>query len=113
VVVNWHESLPKEGPNASKPTIGLNGHFRFATDARASERWGRKGRRRREQRHRKVTLLRALPYEPHQRWWNCLAPRAVAVVTGANRGIGFEEAADPGKILGGAEQHIPPTAARS
>ncbi|CAD6235125.1 unnamed protein product [Miscanthus lutarioriparius] len=59
---------------------------------RASERWGRKGRRRREQRRREVTLLRGFPYEPHQRWWDRLAPRAVAVVTGANRGIGFEAA---------------------
>jgi hypothetical protein len=57
---------------------------------------GKKGkeaaRQRREQRRREVTLLRALPYEPHQRWWDSLAPRAVAVVTGANRGIGFEAA---------------------
>ncbi|CAD6228358.1 unnamed protein product [Miscanthus lutarioriparius] len=57
---------------------------------------GKKGkeaaRERREQRRREVTLLRALPYEPHQRWWDSLAPRAVAVVTGANRGIGFEAA---------------------
>ena len=57
---------------------------------------GKKGkeaaRERREQRRREVTLLRALPYEPHQRWWDRLAPRAVAVVTGANRGIGFEAA---------------------
>jgi hypothetical protein len=57
---------------------------------------GKKGkeaaRERREQRRREVTLLRALPYEPHQRWWDHLDPRAVAVVTGANRGIGFEAA---------------------
>ena len=57
---------------------------------------GKKGkeaaRERREQRRREVTLLRALPYEPHQRWWDRLEPRAVAVVTGANRGIGFEAA---------------------
>ncbi|PUZ53140.1 hypothetical protein GQ55_5G030800 [Panicum hallii var. hallii] len=57
---------------------------------------GKKGkeaaRERREQRRREITLLRALPYEPHQRWWDRLQPRAVAVVTGANRGIGFEAA---------------------
>ncbi|XP_040381993.1 carbonyl reductase [NADPH] 3-like [Oryza brachyantha] len=62
---------------------------------------GKKGkeaaRQRREQRRREVTLLRAVPYEPHQRWWwwDGLAPgqgRAVAVVTGANRGIGYEVA---------------------
>ncbi|NP_001136617.1 (+)-neomenthol dehydrogenase [Zea mays] len=57
---------------------------------------GKKGkeaaRERREQRRREVALLRSLPYEPHQRWWDRLAPRAVAVVTGANRGIGFEAA---------------------
>ncbi|KAF8648661.1 hypothetical protein HU200_064709 [Digitaria exilis] len=57
---------------------------------------GKKGkeaaRERREQRRREVTLLRALPYEPRQRWWDHVSPRAVAVVTGANRGIGFEAA---------------------
>ncbi|CAO1942911.1 unnamed protein product [Urochloa humidicola] len=57
---------------------------------------GKKGkeaaRERREQRRREVTLLRALPYEPHQRWWDRVEPRAVAVVTGANRGMGFEAA---------------------
>ncbi|KAM0931500.1 hypothetical protein ACQ4PT_000486 [Festuca glaucescens] len=56
---------------------------------------GKKGkaaaRERREQRRQEVTLLRAVPYEPGQRWWDGLAPvRAVAVVTGANRGIGYE-----------------------
>ena len=56
---------------------------------------GKKGkaaaRERREERRREVTLLRAVPYEPHQRWWDGLAPaRAVAVVTGASRGIGYE-----------------------
>ncbi|XP_062207987.1 uncharacterized protein LOC133909532 [Phragmites australis] len=61
---------------------------------------GKKGkeaaRERREQRRREVTLLRAVPYEPHQRWWEHLGTptleRAVAVVTGANRGIGLEAA---------------------
>ncbi|KAF0925453.1 hypothetical protein E2562_016671 [Oryza meyeriana var. granulata] len=58
---------------------------------------GKKGkeaaRERREQRRREVTLLRAVPYEPRQRWWDGLAPPpAVAVVTGANRGIGYEAA---------------------
>uniref|UniRef100_A0ACD5XB32 Uncharacterized protein n=1 Tax=Avena sativa TaxID=4498 RepID=A0ACD5XB32_AVESA len=56
---------------------------------------GKKGkaaaRERREHRRQEVTLLRAVPYEPSQRWWDGLAPaRAVAVVTGANRGIGYE-----------------------
>uniref|UniRef100_A0ACD5XH69 Uncharacterized protein n=2 Tax=Avena sativa TaxID=4498 RepID=A0ACD5XH69_AVESA len=56
---------------------------------------GKKGkaaaRERREQRRQEVTLLRAVPYELRQRWWDGLAPaRAVAVVTGANRGIGYE-----------------------
>jgi hypothetical protein len=60
---------------------------------------GKKGkeaaRERREQRRREVTHLRAVPYEPHQRWWHHLGgdtSMAVAVVTGANRGIGFEAA---------------------
>ncbi|GJN16851.1 hypothetical protein PR202_gb03875 [Eleusine coracana subsp. coracana] len=60
---------------------------------------GKKGkeaaRERREQRRREVTHLRTVPYEPHQRWWGHLErgpARAVAVVTGANRGIGFEAA---------------------
>jgi short-subunit dehydrogenase len=56
---------------------------------------GKKGkaaaRERREQRRQEVTLLRAVPYETGQRWWDGLSPaRAVAVVTGANRGIGYE-----------------------
>ncbi|KAL3655106.1 hypothetical protein CASFOL_000892 [Castilleja foliolosa] len=42
---------------------------------------------RREQRRQEVSLLRTVPYSVHQRWWSS---NTIAVVTGANRGIGFE-----------------------
>uniref|UniRef100_UPI001CB96B06 carbonyl reductase [NADPH] 1-like n=1 Tax=Erigeron canadensis TaxID=72917 RepID=UPI001CB96B06 len=41
----------------------------------------------REKRHQQISLLRAIPYPLHQRWWSA---ETIAVVTGANRGIGFE-----------------------
>ncbi|XP_059644422.1 uncharacterized protein LOC132286166 [Cornus florida] len=46
-----------------------------------------KAKERREKRRQEISLLRTIPYSDHQRWWN---PDTVAVVTGANRGIGFE-----------------------
>lgn len=48
-----------------------------------------KSKERREQRLQQISLLRTIPYSDHQRWWS---PETVAVVTGANRGIGFETA---------------------
>ncbi|XP_071733397.1 uncharacterized protein [Rutidosis leptorrhynchoides] len=42
---------------------------------------------RREKRHEEITRLRMIPYSDHQRWWSA---ETIAVVTGANRGIGFE-----------------------
>ncbi|GAV81752.1 adh_short domain-containing protein [Cephalotus follicularis] len=46
-----------------------------------------KAKERREKRLQEVSLLRTIPYSDHQRWWSS---ETVAVVTGANRGIGFE-----------------------
>ncbi|CAJ2676721.1 (+)-neomenthol dehydrogenase-like [Trifolium pratense] len=34
-----------------------------------------------------ISLLRTIPYSDHQRWWS---KETIAVVTGGNRGIGFE-----------------------
>ncbi|CAI0446800.1 unnamed protein product [Linum tenue] len=42
---------------------------------------------RKEKRRQEISLLRTIPYSDHQRWWSA---KTVAVVTGANRGIGFE-----------------------
>ncbi|CAH2070409.1 unnamed protein product [Thlaspi arvense] len=41
----------------------------------------------RDKRLQEISLLRTIPYSDHQRWWTS---ETVAVVTGANRGIGFE-----------------------
>ncbi|KAJ8752682.1 hypothetical protein K2173_005571 [Erythroxylum novogranatense] len=46
-----------------------------------------KAKERREKRRQEISLLRTIPYADHQRWWSA---ETVAVVTGANRGIGFE-----------------------
>ncbi|CAA7035130.1 unnamed protein product [Microthlaspi erraticum] len=46
-----------------------------------------KARERREKRMHEISLLRTIPYSDHQRWWSS---ENVAVVTGANRGIGLE-----------------------
>ncbi|XP_057445447.1 uncharacterized protein LOC130737649 [Lotus japonicus] len=46
-----------------------------------------KAKERREQRLHEIRLLRTIPYSDHQRWWS---KETVAVVTGGNRGIGFE-----------------------
>ncbi|XP_071725056.1 uncharacterized protein [Rutidosis leptorrhynchoides] len=46
-----------------------------------------KSKVRKEQRLQEISLLRTIPYSDHQRWWSS---ETVAVVTGANRGIGFE-----------------------
>ncbi|CAA0815387.1 NAD(P)-binding Rossmann-fold superfamily protein [Striga hermonthica] len=42
---------------------------------------------RRERRRQEISLLRTIPYSDQQRWWT---PNTIAVVTGSNRGIGFE-----------------------
>ncbi|OWM90620.1 carbonyl reductase [NADPH] 1 [Punica granatum] len=46
-----------------------------------------KAKERRDQRLQEISLLRTIPYSDHQRWWST---DTVAVVTGSNRGIGFE-----------------------
>ncbi|XP_048138210.1 (+)-neomenthol dehydrogenase isoform X4 [Rhodamnia argentea] len=46
-----------------------------------------RARERREQRLQEISLLRTIPYSDHQRWWS---KETIAVVTGSNRGIGFE-----------------------
>ncbi|GLU20825.1 hypothetical protein SLE2022_370060 [Rubroshorea leprosula] len=46
-----------------------------------------KAKERREKRLQEISLLRTIPYSDHQRWWS---KETIAVVTGANRGIGFE-----------------------
>ncbi|PIN04733.1 Dehydrogenases with different specificities (related to short-chain alcohol dehydrogenases) [Handroanthus impetiginosus] len=46
-----------------------------------------KAREKREKRRQEISLLRTIPYSDHQRWWTS---DTIAVVTGANRGIGFE-----------------------
>ncbi|KAL5564761.1 hypothetical protein UlMin_027925 [Ulmus minor] len=46
-----------------------------------------KAKERREQRRQEISLLRTIPYSDHQRWWSA---ETIAVVTGGNRGIGFE-----------------------
>ncbi|XP_027344179.1 (+)-neomenthol dehydrogenase-like [Abrus precatorius] len=42
---------------------------------------------RKEKRLQEISLLRTIPYADHQRWWS---KETIAVVTGGNRGIGFE-----------------------
>ncbi|KAK7316869.1 hypothetical protein RJT34_00639 [Clitoria ternatea] len=42
---------------------------------------------RKEKRLQQISLLRTIPYADHQRWWS---KETIAVVTGGNRGIGFE-----------------------
>ncbi|KAM7471590.1 hypothetical protein LguiA_009773 [Lonicera macranthoides] len=46
-----------------------------------------RAKERREKRRQQISLLRTIPYSDHQRWWSS---ETIAVVTGANRGIGFE-----------------------
>ncbi|KAK4744228.1 hypothetical protein SAY87_010540 [Trapa incisa] len=46
-----------------------------------------KAKERRDQRLNEISLLRTIPYSDHQRWWSI---DTIAVVTGSNRGIGFE-----------------------
>lgn len=46
-----------------------------------------RNKERREKRLQEISLLRTIPYSDDQRWWS---QETVAVVTGANRGIGFE-----------------------
>ncbi|XP_074316499.1 (+)-neomenthol dehydrogenase-like [Silene latifolia] len=46
-----------------------------------------RSKERREKRLHEISLLRTIPYSDHQRWWTS---ETIAVVTGGNRGIGFE-----------------------
>ncbi|XP_022135225.1 carbonyl reductase [NADPH] 1-like [Momordica charantia] len=46
-----------------------------------------RAKERREKRMQEISLLRTIPYSDHQRWWST---ETIAVVTGGNRGIGFE-----------------------
>ncbi|CAN1138567.1 (+)-neomenthol dehydrogenase [Linum perenne] len=46
-----------------------------------------RSKERKEKRRQEISLLRTIPYSDHQRWWSV---DTVAMVTGANRGIGFE-----------------------
>ncbi|KAG5024194.1 hypothetical protein JHK82_020092 [Glycine max] len=46
-----------------------------------------KSKERKEKRLQEISLLRTIPYADHQRWWS---KETIAVVTGGNRGIGFE-----------------------
>ncbi|KAK6924595.1 Short-chain dehydrogenase/reductase SDR [Dillenia turbinata] len=46
-----------------------------------------RAKERREKRLQEISLLRTIPYSEHHRWWT---PETIAVVTGANRGIGYE-----------------------
>ncbi|GMQ09457.1 hypothetical protein CsSME_00052833 [Camellia sinensis var. sinensis] len=46
-----------------------------------------RAKERREKRRQVISLLRTIPYSDHQRWWSA---DTIAMVTGANRGIGFE-----------------------
>ena len=50
---------------------------------------GHKGKtkERKDKRLQEISLLRTIPYSDHQRWWS---KETIAVVTGGNRGIGFE-----------------------
>ncbi|KAI5383911.1 (+)-neomenthol dehydrogenase [Lathyrus oleraceus] len=46
-----------------------------------------KSKDRKDKRLQEISLLRTIPYSDHQRWWS---KETIAVVTGGNRGIGFE-----------------------
>ncbi|XP_057534903.1 uncharacterized protein LOC130813162 [Amaranthus tricolor] len=46
-----------------------------------------RSKERREKRLQEISLLRTIPYSDHRRWWTT---DTIAVVTGGNRGIGFE-----------------------
>ncbi|KAL2347116.1 hypothetical protein Fmac_001116 [Flemingia macrophylla] len=46
-----------------------------------------KSKDRKDKRLQQISLLRTIPYSDHQRWWS---KETIAVVTGGNRGIGFE-----------------------
>lgn len=48
---------------------------------------GKDKKERQEKRLQEISLLRTIPYSDHQRWWTA---DTIAVVTGGNRGIGFE-----------------------
>ncbi|RHN43232.1 putative oxidoreductase [Medicago truncatula] len=46
-----------------------------------------KSKEKKDKRSQEISLLRTIPYSDHQRWWS---KETIAVVTGGNRGIGFE-----------------------
>ncbi|KAK7291507.1 hypothetical protein RIF29_06707 [Crotalaria pallida] len=46
-----------------------------------------KSKEKRDKKLQQISLLRTIPYSDHQRWWS---KETIAVVTGGNRGIGFE-----------------------
>ncbi|KAM7252558.1 hypothetical protein ACFE04_024441 [Oxalis oulophora] len=46
-----------------------------------------KAKERRNERMQEIAVLRSIPYSDDQRWWSS---ETVAVVTGSNRGIGYE-----------------------
>uniref|UniRef100_A0A5B6ZVN0 Short-chain dehydrogenase/reductase n=1 Tax=Davidia involucrata TaxID=16924 RepID=A0A5B6ZVN0_DAVIN len=46
-----------------------------------------RAKERREKRRQEISLLRTIPYPDHHKWWSL---DTIAVVTGGNRGIGFE-----------------------
>ncbi|MCD7458467.1 hypothetical protein HAX54_038342 [Datura stramonium] len=46
-----------------------------------------RAKEKKEKRRQQISLLRTIPYSDHQRWWSS---ETIAVVTGGNRGIGFE-----------------------
>ncbi|KAI3737471.1 hypothetical protein L2E82_27475 [Cichorium intybus] len=56
-----------------------------ATEKRPNKK--ERAKERREKRHQEISRLRTIPYSDHERWWSA---ETIAVVTGANRGIGFE-----------------------
>ncbi|CAI9267348.1 unnamed protein product [Lactuca saligna] len=56
-----------------------------ATEKRTNKK--ERAKERREKRHQEISRLRTVPYSDHDRWWSA---DTIAVVTGANRGIGFE-----------------------
>ncbi|XP_074324618.1 uncharacterized protein LOC141661493 [Apium graveolens] len=63
-----------------------SGHGKSHTDKDKKDKKER-ARERREKRRQEISLLRTIPYSDHQKWWSS---ETIALVTGANRGIGFE-----------------------
>ncbi|KAK1363922.1 Short-chain dehydrogenase/reductase [Heracleum sosnowskyi] len=63
-----------------------SGHGRSHPDKEKKDKKER-AKERREKRRQEISLLRTIPYSDHQKWWSS---ETIALVTGANRGIGFE-----------------------